>query len=51
MAYPNGEKYEGEFVNGRYHGRGTFSFAQDRVPMEGLWEDGRFVQYERADWR
>jgi len=24
--YPNGEKYEGDWKNGKYHGQGTFTY-------------------------
>jgi hypothetical protein len=50
LTYPDGEKYTGNFVNGRYHGHGILSFAMDRVPLEGLWNDGRFVRYEKTNW-
>ncbi|MEY4468466.1 MAG: hypothetical protein RIR21_2260, partial [Pseudomonadota bacterium] len=50
LSYPDGEKYTGNFVNGRYHGHGILSFAIDRVPLEGLWNDGRFVRYEKTNW-
>jgi len=25
--YPNGEKYEGDWKNGKYHGHGTYSWS------------------------
>lgn len=34
----NGEFYEGEFLNGKYHGYGKFTFV-DKSYYEGEWED------------
>ena len=45
----NGDKFVGEWRDGKAHGRGitTTSFADDRPPQEGLWENGNFVRAER----
>ncbi|CEM02639.1 unnamed protein product [Vitrella brassicaformis CCMP3155] len=34
------KRYEGEWKDGKYHGRGT-EFNQDRVVYEGDWQDGK----------
>jgi uncharacterized caspase-like protein len=36
FAYPDGSKYEGEFVNGKFNGEGTFYFA------DSSWYTGQF---------
>ena len=39
--YPNGEKYEGDWKNGKYHGHGTFtSFDGDKYV--GEFKDEKF---------
>ena len=39
--YPNGEKYEGDWKNGKYHGHGTFtSFEGDKYV--GEFKDEKF---------
>jgi len=44
-----GNTYIGEFRDGRKHGRGIESFPRGK-PVEGIWEDGRFVRVERVDF-
>jgi hypothetical protein len=41
MAFQNGSRYEGEFKDGKYSGRGTFYFANGSV-YEGEYENGRY---------
>jgi hypothetical protein len=60
FAYPDGSKYEGAFVNGKFHGQGVFHFAGgDRY--EGTFRDnlpnGQGARYhtdntkESGEWR
>jgi len=48
LTTSNGDKYAGEFKNGRYNGQGTYTFADGRVGL-GEWvgnkPSGRFIQY------
>ena len=39
-TYPHGEKYEGEWKNGEYHGQGTETFSDGRKYV-GKWKDGK----------
>ena len=32
--------YEGEFINGEFHGKGVWHFL-DGVNLEGFWEEGK----------
>ena len=36
--YPNGEKYEGDWKNGKYHGHGTYSWSNGNKYV-GEWKD------------
>lgn len=36
-----GDKYVGEFRDGKKHGQGTYTSADGRV-TEGIWEKGKF---------
>jgi hypothetical protein len=47
-TYKNGDQYVGEFKDWRFHGKGKKSFANGRVPLEGLWEEGEFVLMEAS---
>jgi len=40
--YENGDKYEGEFVNGKIHGKGTYTYANGDK-YEGEFVDGKFT--------
>ena len=40
-TYPHGEKYEGEWKNGKYHGQGTLT-SPDGSKYEGEWKNGLF---------
>ena len=42
MDFPNGDKYEGEWVKGKYHGKGVYIYA-DGGRLEGSWENGKMV--------
>ena len=41
IIYNNGEVYEGEFLNGKRHGFGKFTF-ESGVIIEGIWINGKF---------
>ena len=38
--YPNGEKYVGDWKNGKYHGHGTYTWSDGRKYF-GEWKDGK----------
>ena len=38
--YPDGDKYVGEFINGKKDGQGTYTFADGRKYV-GQWKDGK----------
>ena len=37
-----GDKYVGEWKDGRKHGQGTYTFSDGRV-FQGLWENNKFL--------
>ena len=39
-TYLDGEKYEGDWRNGKYHGQGTYT-SKDGEKFVGEWKDGR----------
>jgi len=41
VRYPNGDIYEGAFINGLRHGRGIFTEALTGSWYDGFWEKGR----------
>jgi hypothetical protein len=43
----NGDKYVGEFRDDNYHGYGILTYADGGPPLEGVWEDNKFVRAER----
>ncbi|HIC60689.1 MAG TPA: 2-isopropylmalate synthase, partial [Rhodospirillales bacterium] len=45
--YANGNKYLGEWKNGKYHGLGTFTVADGTV-KEGIWENNNL---KRPWWK
>jgi len=45
----SGEKYEGEMLSGKKHGKGIFSSAKDSKKVEGSWLNDKFVSYEPVD--
>jgi hypothetical protein len=55
MLYRNGDKYEGEWVNGKRHGIGNITFAEDneknRVSYSGGWENDQFSGQGLMIWK
>tara|TARA_B100000123_G_C25562048_1_gene354441 strand:- start:333 stop:542 length:210 start_codon:yes stop_codon:yes gene_type:complete len=41
IIYENGEKYEGEVLNGKRHGYGKFTFKTGTV-VQGIWINDEF---------
>lgn len=39
-CWPDGRRYEGQYLKDRKHGFGVYSWADGRK-YEGMWEDGR----------
>jgi len=44
FTFANGEKYVGEFKNGKRNGQGTFYASNGLVTSQGMWADGNFVR-------
>ena len=42
-----GDKYVGEWRDHKRHGQGIYTLADGRPPLEGLWEDNKFVRAQR----
>ena len=36
-------KYEGEFVNGQYEGKGKLYYKSGKIKHEGIFEKGKFI--------
>ena len=36
-------KYEGEFVNGQYEGKGKLYYKSGKIMHEGIFEKGKFI--------
>ena len=41
FTYPHGEKYEGDWVKGKYHGQGTMTFPDGSMYL-GEYKNGKF---------
>jgi hypothetical protein len=38
----SGDKYEGEFLNGRFHGEGVYTFADpNKPPLHAVFANGK----------
>lgn len=40
MKYPNGDLYEGEWVENKMHGEGTYTYKKANDIYSGAWQDG-----------
>ena len=40
VKYPNGDRYEGEFLDNEMHGNGTL-YCKDGSTQTGVWEEGK----------
>ena len=49
IIYPDGSKYDGEFKDNKFHGKGTFALANGRE-IKGIWADNKYI-YESAEHR
>jgi hypothetical protein len=41
LALSNGDIYEGEFLNGLFHGNGYYFYSKDGVYYKGDWVNGK----------
>jgi hypothetical protein len=42
LYYPNGDKYVGDFVDGKFHGKGTVTLKNGEK-IKGKWFNGNLV--------
>ena len=42
FTWANGDKYVGEYMNGKKNGQGTITYADGTIE-KGLWENGKYV--------
>ncbi len=42
IRYVNGDRYEGEWLKGAFHGTGTL-FRRDGSQVQGIWQEGQYV--------
>ena len=47
LTSASGEKYVGEFKDGKRHGQGTYTYADGRVE-EGIWENNEFLYAKKV---
>jgi hypothetical protein len=47
LVYATGDRYQGDFVDGKPNGLGRMTFANGRTTLEGHWEDGEFAWPQR----
>lgn len=40
FTWPDGNRYEGEYLNGLKHGKGIFFFANGKI-FKGRWKNGQ----------
>ena len=40
-VYPDGDKYEGEWLDNIHHGKGKYTWAADGKTTQGMWKHGR----------
>jgi len=43
MLFKNGNKYTGQWKNGKFHGNGTFTFSYGKE-LTGKWKNGELVE-------
>ena len=43
-THPDGEKYIGEFKDGKVHGKGTMTYFDSKREVSGIWKNGEFVE-------
>jgi len=41
---PDGSKYEGQWLNGKQHGKGLY-ISRNGEMKEGLWENGKKIKW------
>jgi hypothetical protein len=42
-TYHSGNRYDGEFKDGKYNGRGVKTFADGSPKQDGQWKDNLFL--------
>ena len=42
VTFSDGASYVGEFKDGKYHGKGTYTFANGKV-LSGIFADGKYL--------
>jgi len=40
-TFPNGDTFVGEYVNGKRHGKGVYTFAKVKASYDGEWREGK----------
>jgi hypothetical protein len=45
LQYPDGTRYEGEFVSGKKHGYGVKYYPMSNVKIEGFWSHDVFQKH------
>ena len=43
FIFATGDKYTGEFKDGKYHGQGTFLYSNGKID-KGIWKDNKLVE-------
>jgi hypothetical protein len=45
----NGDKYEGQMIDGKKHGKGIFTKFKEGSKQEGVWQNDKFISHELVD--
>ena len=48
FTFANGDKYVGEYKDGKEHGQGTMTHSDGKIE-KGIWENGKLIKNEESN--